>query len=204
MIAVAIGFESPIAEELKAMDKRLKPEEMISLSRLYSRAGFFIHGMFIFGYPVPKGVDFRMGARERVRHFRKFIKKAKIDTIQVLLPVPVPGHRINREAESRKSHLSERLHRMGILRRKLPALRSGRTDDPRRHARFPHEDHGEILPCPAYASRRAAHSCLSGAAVLPLRPGKGMGKMGPALEERGDEIRRLADLSEMDLQFCPG
>ena len=91
VIAVAIGFESPIAEELKSMDKRLKPEEMIDLSRLYSRAGFFIHGMFIFGYPVPKGVDFRMGAPERVQHFRKFIKKAKIDTIQVLLPVPAPG-----------------------------------------------------------------------------------------------------------------
>lgn len=103
VIAVAIGFESPIAEELKAMDKRLKPEEMISLSRLFSRAGFFIHGMFIFGYPVPKGVDFRMGARERVQHFRKFIKKAKIDTIQVLLPVPVPGTELTARlrAESR-------------------------------------------------------------------------------------------------------
>jgi radical SAM superfamily enzyme YgiQ (UPF0313 family) len=91
VIAVAIGFESPIPEELMAMDKRLKPEEMIALSRLFSRAGFFIHGMFIFGYPVPKGVDFRMGARARVHHFRKFIRRAKIDTIQVLLPVPVPG-----------------------------------------------------------------------------------------------------------------
>ena len=91
IIAVAIGFESPIAEELRAMDKRLKPEEMIALSRLYSRAGFFIHGMFIFGYPMPKGVDFRMNAPERVQHFRKFIRRAKIDTIQVLLPVPAPG-----------------------------------------------------------------------------------------------------------------
>jgi radical SAM superfamily enzyme YgiQ (UPF0313 family) len=91
IIAVAIGFESPIAEELQAMDKRLKPEEMIALSRTYSRAGFFIHGMFIFGYPMPKGVNFRMGATERVQHFRKFIRKAKIDTIQVLLPVPAPG-----------------------------------------------------------------------------------------------------------------
>ncbi len=88
---VAIGFESPIAEELKAMDKRLKPEDMISLSRKYSKAGFFIHGMFIFGYPLPEGVDFQMEAKDRVRAFRKFIKKARIDTIQVLLPVPAPG-----------------------------------------------------------------------------------------------------------------
>lgn len=88
---VAIGFESPIPEELQAMDKRLKPEDMISLSRQYSKAGFFIHGMFIFGYPLPEGVEFKMDAKDRVQAFRKFIKKARIDTIQVLLPVPVPG-----------------------------------------------------------------------------------------------------------------
>ncbi len=89
--AVAIGFESPIPEELKAMNKRLKPEDMISLSRLYHRAGFLIHGMFIFGYPREKGSLLRIPAKERVRHFRRFIQKAKIDTIQVLLPVPLPG-----------------------------------------------------------------------------------------------------------------
>jgi radical SAM superfamily enzyme YgiQ (UPF0313 family) len=32
---VAIGFESPIPEELKAMDKHLQPEDMISLSRVF-------------------------------------------------------------------------------------------------------------------------------------------------------------------------
>jgi radical SAM superfamily enzyme YgiQ (UPF0313 family) len=88
---VAIGFESPIGEELKAMDKRLKPEEMISLSRRYYQAGFLIHGMFIFGYPLPEGAVFKMPAEERARHFRRFITRAKIDTVQVLLPVPLPG-----------------------------------------------------------------------------------------------------------------
>jgi radical SAM superfamily enzyme YgiQ (UPF0313 family) len=88
---LAIGYESPIPQELKAMDKRLKPEEMISLSRTYSRSGFLIHGMFIFGYPFSKGQEFRMAAKERVQYFRKFIKKARMDTIQVLLPVPIPG-----------------------------------------------------------------------------------------------------------------
>ena len=88
---LAIGFESPIPQELKAMDKRLKPEEMISLSRTYSRAGFLIHGMFIFGYPLPPNAEFRMDVKERVQYFRKFIKKARMDTIQVLLPVPIPG-----------------------------------------------------------------------------------------------------------------
>ncbi len=89
--SVAIGFESPIGEELKAMDKRLKPEEMVSLSRMYSKAGFLVHGMFIFGYPMGEGVDFRMPAKERIRHFRKFIKQSAVDSVQVLLPVPLPG-----------------------------------------------------------------------------------------------------------------
>jgi radical SAM superfamily enzyme YgiQ (UPF0313 family) len=98
---VAIGFESPIAEELKAMDKRLKPEEMISLSRLYSNAGFWVHGMFIFGYPLAAGLNFRMSAKERILHFRKFIKQAGVTTVQILLPVPLPGteltHRLKQQ-----------------------------------------------------------------------------------------------------------
>ncbi|MCK4423075.1 MAG: B12-binding domain-containing radical SAM protein, partial [Candidatus Omnitrophica bacterium] len=87
----AIGFESPIEEELKAMNKHLKPEDMISLTRTFHKFGFLIHGMFIFGYPVKKGVDFKMTAKERVRRVKNFIRKAKIDTVQVLLPVPLPG-----------------------------------------------------------------------------------------------------------------
>lgn len=88
---VCIGFESPIAEELAAMDKRIKPGEMIELTRLYHRAGFLVHGMFIFGYPLAPGTEFRMSGAERVRHFRRFIRRSRLDTIQVLLPVPLPG-----------------------------------------------------------------------------------------------------------------
>jgi radical SAM superfamily enzyme YgiQ (UPF0313 family) len=89
--ALAIGFESPIAEELEAMNKRLDPREMIDLARLYRRAGFRLHGMFIFGYPAQEGQPFRMSAEDRVWHFRRFIRKARLDTVQVLLPVPLPG-----------------------------------------------------------------------------------------------------------------
>ena len=88
---VAIGFESPIGEELKAMDKRLKPEDMIALSHRFYQAGFFIHGMFIFGYPLAGGVDFAMSAGDRVQRFRRFIKRARLDTVQVMLPAPLPG-----------------------------------------------------------------------------------------------------------------
>jgi radical SAM superfamily enzyme YgiQ (UPF0313 family) len=88
---VAIGFESPIAEELEAMNKRLRPEEMIELTRCYHRAGFSVHGMFIFGYPMREGQKVHMGADERVKRFKQFIRQARIDTLQVLLPVPLPG-----------------------------------------------------------------------------------------------------------------
>jgi radical SAM superfamily enzyme YgiQ (UPF0313 family) len=88
---VAIGYESPIAEELKAMDKRIKPEDMIDMTRMYHKAGFLVHGMFIFGYPLPEGLHLSISPAERVSRFRKFIKKARLDTIQALLPIPLPG-----------------------------------------------------------------------------------------------------------------
>jgi radical SAM superfamily enzyme YgiQ (UPF0313 family) len=97
---VAIGFESPIAEELKAMKKHLKPADMISMARIYHKFGFIVHGMFIFGYPSEEGINFSMPARERIKHFRRFIKKAKIDTVQILLPVPLPGTEFRRRLET--------------------------------------------------------------------------------------------------------
>ena len=98
---VAIGFETPIEEELRAMNKHLKPEDMVSLARVYHKFGFLVHGMFIFGYPLKEGVNFRMSASERIRRYKNFIKKAKIDTIQVLLAGPLPGtelrHRLQKQ-----------------------------------------------------------------------------------------------------------
>jgi radical SAM superfamily enzyme YgiQ (UPF0313 family) len=88
---VCIGYESPIAEELEAMNKKIKPEDMIALTRIYHKAGFLVHGMFIFGYPLAPDHDVKVPVKERVRRFRSFIHKARLDTIQVLLPVPLPG-----------------------------------------------------------------------------------------------------------------
>jgi radical SAM superfamily enzyme YgiQ (UPF0313 family) len=88
---VCIGFESPIADELSAMNKKIKPEAMLAMTKLYHQAGFIVHGMFIFGYPLPDGASMKMSASNRVRQFRWFIKKSRLDTIQVLLPVPLPG-----------------------------------------------------------------------------------------------------------------
>jgi len=87
---VAIGFESPIEEELKAMNKRIRPQDMVDLARTYHTFGFLVHGMFIFGYPLQEGT-FAMPAHDRVKRFKRFMKASKIDTIQVLLPTPLPG-----------------------------------------------------------------------------------------------------------------
>jgi len=88
---VAVGIESPIDEELRAMGKQLRAAEMVELARNYHRHGFLVHGMFIFGYPMRPGVEFRMSGAERVRRFRRFFRDARLDTVQVLLPVPLPG-----------------------------------------------------------------------------------------------------------------
>jgi radical SAM superfamily enzyme YgiQ (UPF0313 family) len=99
---VAIGLESPIDEELRAMGKHIKASEMLDLTREYHRQGFYIHGMFIFGYPMQPGVEFSMPARERVKQYKRFIQRAHLDTVQVLTPVPIPG-----------SALRERLEKVG-------------------------------------------------------------------------------------------
>jgi radical SAM superfamily enzyme YgiQ (UPF0313 family) len=51
--------------------------------------------MFIFGYPLKERGTFKMSAAERIQRFKKFIKAAKIDSIQVLLPVPLPGTQLH-------------------------------------------------------------------------------------------------------------
>ncbi len=88
---VAIGYESPIDEELEAMNKHIKSADMLAFTKVFHKFGFLVHGMFIFGYPLKEGNRFKMSAKERVKRFRQFIRKAKIDTIQVLLAGPLPG-----------------------------------------------------------------------------------------------------------------
>ena len=99
---LAIGYESPIGEELRAMSKRLDADEMIDLTRRYRRAGFRVHGMFIFGYPMREGESFYLSADQRVRRYRRFIRRARLSTVQVLLPIPLPG-----------TELTRRLHAQG-------------------------------------------------------------------------------------------
>jgi radical SAM superfamily enzyme YgiQ (UPF0313 family) len=92
---VALGLESPLQEDLKVMKKGLNVEQMKRDLAAYQRFGFYIHGMFIFGYPSadgapPPSVPLWMQARV----FLDFIRKTGIDTVQVLKAVPVPGTKL--------------------------------------------------------------------------------------------------------------
>jgi radical SAM superfamily enzyme YgiQ (UPF0313 family) len=104
---LAIGIESPIDEELRAMGKHLRAAEMVELARIYHKQGFLVHGMFIFGYPMRPGMKFSMSAKKRIRHFRKFFHKARLDTVQVLLPVPLPGTALRARLEKEMRVLPE-------------------------------------------------------------------------------------------------
>jgi radical SAM superfamily enzyme YgiQ (UPF0313 family) len=92
VIMLAIGYESPMNEELQAMRKGVTVEKLIARSQKLSKY-FYLHGMFIFAYP--KNNQARENARFTIKKwaesFKTFIKKAKIDTIQLLNAVPLPG-----------------------------------------------------------------------------------------------------------------
>jgi len=90
VIMVCIGYESPIAAELNAMQKGFKPEQMVKHTMVFKQESFWIHGMFIFGYPSQ--ADYiPIEAGQRLKEFKRFIKRAKLDTVQVLVATPIPG-----------------------------------------------------------------------------------------------------------------
>lgn len=89
---VCVGYESPIDEDLKAMNKRYLSSDMIGWTKILRRY-FWVHGMFIVGYP-PKEGQISIKPKEIVKIYKWFIRKAGIDSIQVLLPVPIVGTKL--------------------------------------------------------------------------------------------------------------
>jgi radical SAM superfamily enzyme YgiQ (UPF0313 family) len=90
---LCIGYESPIEEDLKNMKKGLNLKTLDEYTQTLKRHGFYIHGMFILGYPTFKDSRCRldMPLSERVERFWQFISRNDIDTVQVVKPVPLPG-----------------------------------------------------------------------------------------------------------------
>lgn len=98
---LAIGYESPINEELRAMRKGVTVEKLIARSKKLANY-FYLHGMFIFGYPAKKNAlkNTFLTIRQRAEYFKKFFKKSGIDTIQLLNAVPLPGSELRARLES--------------------------------------------------------------------------------------------------------
>jgi radical SAM superfamily enzyme YgiQ (UPF0313 family) len=106
---LAIGYESVIDEELHSMGKGQKLKDMIELTHAYRQHGFLIHGMFIMWYPMQKGEERPLTISERIKRFKQFIKKSRLDTVQVVQPIPLPGTALRErlEREGRILPLSE-------------------------------------------------------------------------------------------------
>lgn len=94
---VCIGYESPIDEDLRAMHKGYSSSHMLEWTKILRRY-FRIHGMFIFGYPL-KDARISIGVKETVNHFKGFIRKASLDSVQILHPVPLVGTALRQRLE---------------------------------------------------------------------------------------------------------
>ncbi|MFA6274339.1 MAG: radical SAM protein [Candidatus Paceibacterota bacterium] len=99
---VPVGFESPIDEDLKSMNKGYTSKDMVRRALILKKY-FDVHAMLIFGYPKVDGEQSKMSGKEMVRRFKWFIKASEFSTIQMMKPMPLVGSdlRIRLEAEGR-------------------------------------------------------------------------------------------------------
>jgi len=94
-----IGYESPIDEELQDMRKGYSSRDMLRWTNMYHRLGFLIHAMFIWGYPSKNISASRIGPHERTRRFHRFIRQARLDTVQILRAIPLIGTELRARLE---------------------------------------------------------------------------------------------------------
>ncbi|MDD2732025.1 MAG: cobalamin-dependent protein [Candidatus Pacebacteria bacterium] len=95
---VSIGAESPIDEDLKSMRKGYLSSKMVEWVAMIKRY-FWVHLMFIAGYPL-KGKKCELSPKEIVKRFKKFIRRARPNSIQVLLPGPGAGTDLRKRLEA--------------------------------------------------------------------------------------------------------
>jgi len=80
---VYVGFESVNPETLQEFNKRQQVEQIVEAIRVFHEHGILIHGMFVLGAEN----DTAQTVRDTVR----FALKHKIDTVQIISLVPLPG-----------------------------------------------------------------------------------------------------------------
>jgi len=94
---VCVGYESPIDKDLRAMRKGYSSSLMLKWTKIL-RSYFKVHGMFMVGYPSKEKKN-SISAKEIIKYFRRFIRKASLYTIQILLPCPVVGTDLRKRLE---------------------------------------------------------------------------------------------------------
>lgn len=104
---VAIGYESPIDEDLIAMRKGYLSKKMIEWTKII-RKYFWIHAMFIFGYP-PKDGRSTIGAKEMMKRFKAFVRKCRLHSIQIMKPCPGAGTDLRKRLKNADKLFSLRL-----------------------------------------------------------------------------------------------
>lgn len=97
---LCIGFESPDDQSLLAMNKGYRSKDMLLWTKKFKKQHVRIHGMFIFGYPGKKQKDDVFDLKENFDKYRRFIRKSNIDTLQLLLPIPLPGTELRTRLQS--------------------------------------------------------------------------------------------------------
>jgi radical SAM superfamily enzyme YgiQ (UPF0313 family) len=95
---VCIGYESCLNEELIGMKKGYLSSDMVKWTKVFHDFGFFIHGMFIFGYPLREVITV-ISAKERMESLKRFIRQCRVDTVQVFRPVPLAGTELRSRIE---------------------------------------------------------------------------------------------------------
>jgi len=92
-----IGVESPVDEDLKAMRKGYTSSKMLEWLKILQHY-IKTHIMLIAGYPLKERNVF-LSAKEIIKRFRGFIRKAHPDSIHVMLPGPGVGTDLRKRLE---------------------------------------------------------------------------------------------------------
>jgi len=95
---VFVGLESLIDEDLRAIRKGYLSRDMLKWTKIL-RKNFWVHGMFIFGYP-PKNGQSQLTALQMAKRFKTFIAQAKLQSVQVLKAFPIAGTDLRRRLEA--------------------------------------------------------------------------------------------------------
>ena len=136
---VAIGYESPIEEELEAMNKRTETgrhdRQHAPLPSCRVQGSRDVH---IRATRCRRESSSRMPATERVKRFRKFIREGPDRHGPGAASCSSTRDRELRDRLERQNRVFPlEVHRVGVLRRQLPAFQTRRAHDPPPRCRSP-------------------------------------------------------------------